>query len=102
MEEWSLSRHSVVKAMLLGSAAPWPLNSTAFPGSCDDWASFHQLRQFGVKLRRASVASLSSKMPGRMVSGAEGKHLAHVCRRMANVRNRENYQRGNEHETLTS
>ncbi|UIJ91715.1 ABC transporter substrate-binding protein (plasmid) [Sinorhizobium meliloti] len=36
MKEWSLNRRSVVKAMLLGSAAPWLLNSTAFAGSCGD------------------------------------------------------------------
>jgi len=36
MNEWSLSRRSMVKAMLLGSSAPWLLNSTAFAGSCDD------------------------------------------------------------------
>ncbi|PBB22351.1 ABC transporter substrate-binding protein [Mesorhizobium sp. WSM4307] len=36
MNEWSLNRRSVVKAMLLGSAAPWLLNSTAFAGSCAD------------------------------------------------------------------
>ncbi|MER9020626.1 ABC transporter substrate-binding protein [Mesorhizobium sp. M0898] len=36
MNEGSLSRRSVVKAMLLGSAAPWVLNSSAFAGSCDD------------------------------------------------------------------
>ena|GEM_PF-5755999 len=35
MNEWSLNRRSVVKVMLLGSAAPWLLNSTAFAGSCD-------------------------------------------------------------------
>jgi len=36
MNEWSLSRRSVVKAMLLGSAAPWLFDSAAFAGSCGD------------------------------------------------------------------
>ncbi|RMI14822.1 ABC transporter substrate-binding protein [Sinorhizobium meliloti] len=44
MNEWSLSRRSMVKAMLLGSAAPWLLNSTALAGSCED----HVVRVAGI------------------------------------------------------
>ncbi|MER9756248.1 ABC transporter substrate-binding protein [Mesorhizobium sp. M0166] len=36
MNEWSFSRRAVVKAMLMGSAAPWVLTSSAFAGSCSD------------------------------------------------------------------
>ncbi|WP_419695958.1 ABC transporter substrate-binding protein [Mesorhizobium muleiense] len=36
MNEWSLSRRAVVKAMLVGSAAPWAMNSMALASSCDD------------------------------------------------------------------
>ncbi|WOS66906.1 MULTISPECIES: ABC transporter substrate-binding protein [Sinorhizobium] len=36
MNKWLLNRRAVVQAMLLGSAAPWVLNSKAFAGSCDD------------------------------------------------------------------
>ncbi|MER8415865.1 ABC transporter substrate-binding protein, partial [Mesorhizobium sp. M1342] len=36
MNKWSTSRRSVMKAMLIGSAAPWVLHSQAFAGSCDD------------------------------------------------------------------
>lgn len=36
MNKWSTTRRSVVKAMLIGSAAPWVLNSKSFAGSCDD------------------------------------------------------------------
>ncbi|MDX8496646.1 ABC transporter substrate-binding protein [Mesorhizobium sp. VK22B] len=36
MNEWSFSRRAVVKAMLIGSATPWVLNSKAYAGSCDD------------------------------------------------------------------
>ncbi|RWE18381.1 MAG: ABC transporter substrate-binding protein [Mesorhizobium sp.] len=36
MKELPLSRRAVVKAMLLGSAAPWFMPSRAFASSCDD------------------------------------------------------------------
>ncbi|RWM75101.1 ABC transporter substrate-binding protein [Mesorhizobium sp.] len=36
MNQWSLSRRAVVKAVLMGSAMPLILNSRGFAGSCDD------------------------------------------------------------------
>ncbi|SJM30111.1 ABC transporter substrate-binding protein [Mesorhizobium delmotii] len=36
MDEGSLNRRAVIKAMLLGSAAPWIMSSTALASSCDD------------------------------------------------------------------
>lgn len=36
MNEWSLSRRAIVKALLVGSAAPWVMNSRAFASSCKD------------------------------------------------------------------
>ncbi|TIL39638.1 MAG: ABC transporter, partial [Mesorhizobium sp.] len=44
MKEWSLNRRAVVKALLLGSAAPWVMNSRAFASSCDD----HIVRLAGI------------------------------------------------------
>ena len=36
MDKWQLSRRTAVKAMLVGSAAPWFMNSNAFASSCGD------------------------------------------------------------------
>ncbi|MER8542969.1 ABC transporter substrate-binding protein [Mesorhizobium sp. M1334] len=36
MNEWSISRRAIVKALLVGSAAPWVMNSRAFASSCKD------------------------------------------------------------------
>ncbi|MER9896060.1 ABC transporter substrate-binding protein [Mesorhizobium sp. M0119] len=36
MNNWLLTRRTVAKAMLLGSAAPWIMNSKAFASSCSD------------------------------------------------------------------
>lgn len=33
---WSMNRRAVVKAMLVGSVAPWVINSRAFASSCSD------------------------------------------------------------------
>ncbi|MER8596020.1 ABC transporter substrate-binding protein [Mesorhizobium sp. M1182] len=36
MNKWLLSRRAVMKAMLVGSTAPWIMHSSAFASSCDD------------------------------------------------------------------
>ncbi|MER9573981.1 ABC transporter substrate-binding protein [Mesorhizobium opportunistum] len=36
MNQWTLSRRVVMKALLMGSAAPWVMRSSAFASSCDD------------------------------------------------------------------
>ncbi|MCF6117432.1 MAG: ABC transporter substrate-binding protein [Mesorhizobium sp.] len=36
MDNWPATRRAVIKAMLLGTAAPWVLNSKALAVSCDD------------------------------------------------------------------
>ncbi|MES0064100.1 ABC transporter substrate-binding protein [Mesorhizobium sp. M0041] len=36
MDKWPFSRRALMKAMLLGSAAPWVMSSEGFASSCDD------------------------------------------------------------------
>lgn len=36
MNKWSTSRRAFMKAMLIGSATPWVMNSSALAASCDD------------------------------------------------------------------